>query len=610
MAPGTDPFEAHLTRAEQLFQAGDVVQAGQIWQAILKRVPGHPTARAGLYKVKLYFDARATQDGLAEAQQLAQKLVPVQASPEEIERRLQRGCELYDAGDIQEALTIWEGILAQHPDHALAKGYADGARRALDPKPPSPTDTTPEALETSALPHAHAAHAQEMPFEAEPEAAAAVDSSASHPSPGDEDIERLLREGCTLYDLGQLEEARAKWEGILDHRPDHTLARNYLDGVRRDLGLPALASAVTASTPSEPLAPEAVKDLEQLLREGSQLFDLGMTEEAVDKWEQALALAPGDSRITSYLEMARKELQPRSRPLPPPPAPLPPPPGVEPPPAVPSLLPLQEPPHHETEPALPLQHLDMAEAVLPPATLTETAPPPRKGLDLPEAVGRVALPAWLRSPRNIGMLLGGGALLAVALGLIQGKRKEIQLRTAVANARASAMAPVARSVQIPDLNFSSEAMLREFDSCLGEDPLRAYFLAQELAHRTPTDPGSTQLLERARTAMATLGGTAVSPKELDRLAQAGDLDGLEQALRSALRQDPDNRELRLRYGRICLQLAQIYAAKEKWEESADALKRGRAMFPQDKSWRARLLLLDNIKGQSKAERESWLHLLG
>ena len=68
MAEAPDPFEAYLKRATDLFEAGDIVRAGQIWQAILKKVPDHQVARAGLYRVKLYFDSRATQDGLVQAE--------------------------------------------------------------------------------------------------------------------------------------------------------------------------------------------------------------------------------------------------------------------------------------------------------------------------------------------------------------------------------------------------------------------------------------------------------------------------------------------------------------------------------------------------------------
>ena len=63
----TDLYDPYLSQANALFEAGDVVKAGQIWQAVLKRAPRHPEARAGLYKVKAYFDARATRDDLLDA---------------------------------------------------------------------------------------------------------------------------------------------------------------------------------------------------------------------------------------------------------------------------------------------------------------------------------------------------------------------------------------------------------------------------------------------------------------------------------------------------------------------------------------------------------------
>jgi hypothetical protein len=41
-----DPFAPHLRMADDLFAQGDIVKAGQIWQAILKQDPGHGEARA------------------------------------------------------------------------------------------------------------------------------------------------------------------------------------------------------------------------------------------------------------------------------------------------------------------------------------------------------------------------------------------------------------------------------------------------------------------------------------------------------------------------------------------------------------------------------------
>ncbi|MBP1628928.1 MAG: hypothetical protein H6Q00_3403, partial [Holophagaceae bacterium] len=144
MNKSLDPYESYLQRADQLFQAGEVVQAGQIWQAILKRVPGHERAQAGLYQVKLHFDSRATQDGLSEAspksgdpRDTATALpgaAPTKAalappSPSDLSRALDKGCALYDAGQVEDALRIWEEVLEQDPDNNLAKGYLQQARR-------------------------------------------------------------------------------------------------------------------------------------------------------------------------------------------------------------------------------------------------------------------------------------------------------------------------------------------------------------------------------------------------------------------------------------------------------------------------------------------------
>ena len=179
MPPAHDPFLAHLNRASALFEAGDVVQAGQIWQAILKRDPAHQAAREGLYRVKLVFDQQA---------------------------------------------------------HANAN-------------------------------------------------------------------EQLLQEGCTLFDLGQVRDALAKWERILGTDPRHQLALTYANNARRELGLAQLASPQAAA----PEPPALAADPGQLVLEGVQLYDMGMAEEAMSKWRRALELDPQQPDAPKYLELARRE---------------------------------------------------------------------------------------------------------------------------------------------------------------------------------------------------------------------------------------------------------------------------------------------------------------
>ena len=48
----TDPYLPYLRQADELFAHGEIVKAGQIWQAILKQHPSHTEARVGLMAVK------------------------------------------------------------------------------------------------------------------------------------------------------------------------------------------------------------------------------------------------------------------------------------------------------------------------------------------------------------------------------------------------------------------------------------------------------------------------------------------------------------------------------------------------------------------------------
>ena len=131
---------------------------GRSGQAVLKRVPGHERAQAGLYKVKLHFDARATQDGLGDASpkegnprdtatalpEGAPSRAPLAPpSPSDLTRALDRGCALYDAGQVEDALRIWEEVLEQDPDNNLAKGYLQQAKRILAQATPLPPEPAP-----------------------------------------------------------------------------------------------------------------------------------------------------------------------------------------------------------------------------------------------------------------------------------------------------------------------------------------------------------------------------------------------------------------------------------------------------------------------------------
>jgi tetratricopeptide (TPR) repeat protein len=199
----------------------------------------------------------------------------------------------------------------------------------------------------------------------------------------------------------------------------------------------------------------------------------------------------------------------------------------------------------------------------------------------------------------------------IAFIWVRSHRREVLLGAAVASFRTSAQAPVARNLEIVDLAESPEAIRREAEAVLDDDPLRAYYRAQALIRQNPLDVAAAQLMGRAGAAMAKSPEAGRgSVKEVEKFLASGDLDAAEKMLLSLLRKNPDDADLKARSVRLGLNLAQIYALKERWGDAEDQLKRGRAMFPLDKTWGARLLFLGRIKAMGAEERKAWVQFLG
>ena len=252
----------------------------------------------------------------------------------------------------------------------------------------------------------------------------------------------------------------------------------------------------------------------------------------------------------------------------------------------------------------------------PPRALTERAAAPRDGIHLPRQLERLpgrlerlSRPRWLQSRRNLGIAAGTAvALLAVlvAYGL---HRRELALREAVASAKVDALRPVSRMVQVPQLAESPDAIRREAEQALNDDPLLAYCRAQELRRRDPDDPGAARLAQEARqrlAAQAPAGDLAAFDKDL----QSGDLESAWTCILGLLRQDPDHPELRERARKVMLALVPLYSGKDSFGKAQALLLLGRAMYPRDLSWQARLKLLETIQAMPASERAVWISLLG
>ncbi len=488
-----DPYQNHLDRAESLFQSGDVMQAGQIWQAILKRRPEHAGARAGLFRVK---------------------------------ERLER------------------------PDPAAVPQAA--------PPAPVPADQPSETQKQKAV--------------------------------------RLVQEGAQLYEMGMNEDAMAKWEEALAAQPDHPDAAAYLAMARRERVAPPPTGrrAVQAQSPAgpPPVAPappvpepgpaaqrEArIERAERVLREG-RLAD------AAQAFQQLLETGPQDPRVLQGYHHTRALLAARDAP-----------------PVALAVVPARVPSLMPKAPAV-------LEPAGPPRSLTVPSAAPRAGFRLPDLVKDIRVPAWFQSPRNLAVGLGALGLVVLGLSFYNLHRREVALRKAVAAAKLDALKPVSRMVKVPALVEPTEAVRREAGQALAEEPLVAYYRAQELLRRDPDDADAAKLAAQARDRMAAIAAPA-DPEAFDQDIKEGNLDAARTCILNLLRMNPDDPDLRGRAKRVLLALAPLYATEGHLGQARDTLRLGRAMFPRDPSWQARLRLLEALQAMPERDRAPWLQLLG
>ncbi len=615
-----DPYAPHLRQADLFFAEGEIVKAGQIWQAILKQQPTHAKAREGLLAVK-------------------QRLLALR---EDLSRSAQ-------------ALPEPPFVAPPKPSERLAPA-APRVEQAPPPPEPEPAPS-PVIPPTSLPPVAHfLVPSLEGPLLPAPRRVVT----------GSLDPDRLVAEGCTLYDMGQSEDALRKWEQALAMDPAHTLARNYANGIRRELGLDLVLAAAVAA-PAQGEAFPADVDVDKLLREAVQLYDMGLVEEAVPKWERVLVLEPHRHEVEGYLKMARGELGGGQAYAPEPASP-----GE----AVPEveslelklkqaehLLNLQRheeaaftfqqalrlspgdarallglercrkpSPARDTGSALhsftPVMALDaqgriaMADeethsplstegpGIQPPAALLKTAPAPRVGLSVPDRLRQatVRMP-WLKETKVLALLGGGLVTLLVAFAFLQGYRRDQALKEDVRAAHEAAVAPLSQQMQAPDLAESADALREEAEAAILADPLRAYLRAETLVNLNPKDASGAQLLEKTRAGLPG-GVTGSSLPEFQKHLQNGDLEAAYKVIDALLRAKPDSAELRTRAARLHLALCTAHAGQAKWDEAREDLLRGRALFPGDKTWQIRLKLLDHVKTLPRDQQGLWVSLLG
>ncbi len=613
MSETQDPFAAHLQRAQDLFQAGEVIAAGQIWQAVLRKNPTHAGARACLVHVKHWLDERqkagdpvvlAAQNqgavslddlpasGTAAARPapplprvqppgavtpapvpLPPPSVESEATPPEahgegvdIDLLIRQGCTLFDMDQLEDALARWEEVLKVEPNHRLALEYVASARQEL---------ARQAARREPQLP-ASVAEASRM-------AAAPVPDLASTDT-GEGIFEgrlfTLLQQGLELYDQGNIDGAMTHWREMLALDPDNEDARAYLSMAQKDTSAVALMDPSIRSTgshmvkaPGKPLDAEA---LEQKCRQAERLRRLGRLEQAEFAFEVVLAQESRHERALRGLEQVRALLAER-------------------------------PPEPEPEAGSSRDNL----AAIPPMVVTAPGQATRGGLALPKPIADMIRDyPWMKSKGLWGGVAGLLLILIVGGFVFQQHRMDAKLSADRASFSSAALAQVSRGNEIPDLSENPASIRTEAELAIGDDPVRAYHRAKEYLRLNPGDVTAAQLLDRARAALSEGTPQPATLQDYQKHLSQGDLDSAEMDIDALLRINPDNSDLMQRASRLYLMLAQLQASRERWAEAKDALRKGRSLNPADRAWQGRIKLLEKIPNQPKAERPGWIAFLG
>jgi tetratricopeptide (TPR) repeat protein len=554
---------------------------------------------------------------------------------------LKQASNFFDAGEVVKAGQIWQAILKKDPSIAEAKKGLLSVKAALSKNAkPAPMQSPPAARPTSA--------------------------------------EQFLREGCSLYDSGALTEALEAWEKVLAIDPGHYLALSYTRGVRKELGLPVDPApsppqgADAGSPPEMPPPPEqrleapntqvaAISEDQAkaiaIIERGSQLYKVGNIEDAVDAWESALAIDPGNVLAKGYLTTARNDLDARPAVLPPPlpneSSPMPPasmPPASTPPLLLPRPAPFdpfgqspsglaasEGPPAEQARqkddgpkqtgsgektiriPGLatgspiatirPIGVKNNAPAQIP-SMITSAQDPKRQGPAFSHEIKKLPLLSRLASP--LSFIFTFGLLLMLGAGgfWFVSSKKDALLKATQAAIKDGAIKSARQSVKEINLPLTTEELKAQARSAMGNNPLRAYMLIQEIISRDPTDSSAPKLLDQAQQAMAAAPKTSTADADLSRFMADGNLNEAAALLEARLRQNPNNMRAREDLARICLLQARASSKQGNWGAARTRLLMGAALFPKDLTWQARLKLVEHMQSALKEDQQSWAEMLG
>ena len=488
---------------------------------------------------------------------------------------LREASDLFDAGEVVKAGQIWQAILKKDPSINEAKSGLLKLKEVL-----SKSDYKGQSKSVV----------------------------GSQPL-----VEGYLREGCSLYDMGALHEALNAWEKVLAIDPGHSNALSYVRGVRKELGLamPDVKAQTAANQPQS----SRPQELKMLLDRGSELYEMGMFEEAISAWESALAIEPDNSLTKGYLKMVRTDLNSRSAAA-----------------QASSLSSIAEPirTNVDTEPVItveknkqnPPMDFDAETPINPPPPVSRQTPKTKMpwvitqkpGIEWqnqePAETKKGALVSSLNKSKFLRIVVAMLLLFAAGAAWLRSVKKDAILSATQAAIREEAIKSAQQSINLDDLTLTPAELKSQAKAAMHNSPLRAYLLALEVINRDTLDTAAARLLDQAQQTMTAMPLPTALGGNFNRLMAAGNLEAAEALMEAKLIQSPNDTKVREDLARVGLLMVRGFVKQEKWDSARSRLLMGAALFPKDPTWQARLKLLEHLRSIPKEERHRWIDLLG
>lgn len=266
----SDNVEDLYLKGFMAYSSKDHSAAKKYWEQVLEMDPNHEKAKQGLSELS---------GGAAAAK-------PKKRTSKEVLNEIK---QLYAAKKFPEALKLCEKLVQKHPKNADLQGLYKKieARCQAAPAQPSPADVS--AARTT----------RQLTDDAEASMSEGGDKSVN--------VERLIQQGVSLYEIQDYESAVRIWEQALQAEPGNRIVQDYINNVKPliESDSPDSDPAPQAASPAKKLGKE---DLVRIYNEAMALFKESQFSAAIEKWNLILEVHPNHKETLVCVERANAAL--------------------------------------------------------------------------------------------------------------------------------------------------------------------------------------------------------------------------------------------------------------------------------------------------------------